>query len=157
LGQAPPRRATYDACSEAVGVWREPPVAHVWGAGAGEVRCRAFALNAQSVPSRFVIRFRASSELPGTGAGARATDISRVEVSLGDVPLGVLIAPVDDGRGAWLVDDPALLARAFGTRARVHELRLRVDAAEGAGGLCLYAEDFVHLETPPGRIELGWR
>ena len=145
---------------EALGVWREPPVAHVWGAGAGELRYRFRAPSGQRVPSLFVVRFRASSELPGTGAGARATDISRVEVLIGDVPLGTLIAPVDDGQGAWLelvVDDAALLARAFGTRARVYELRLRVDAAEGAGGLCVYAEDFAHPEAPSGRVELRWR
>jgi mannan endo-1,4-beta-mannosidase len=145
---------------EAVGSWREAPVAHVWGAGGGEVAYRFRAPRGERVPSRFVVRFRASSELPGAGAGALPTDVSRVSVWLGEVELGAVIAPVDDGHGAWLelaVDEPALLARAFSVGSGVRELRLRVAPDQPAGGLCLYEEDLEHPDTPAGRLELSWQ
>ena len=144
---------------EAAGVWAEAPVAHLWGAIAGEVQYRFRAPAGEGVPARLVIRFRASSELPGQGAGSRASDVSHVHVSIGDVELGVVVAPVDDGRGAWLelrVDDPLLLRRALVSRTATHALRLRVAPGEDARGLCLYAQDFEHPETPPGHLELLW-
>ncbi len=145
---------------EAAGIWREPPTAHVWGSGSGALVYRFRAPRGERVPALLVVRFRASSELPGAGAGARPTDVSRVHVLLGDVELGVLTAPVDDGRGAWLelaVDDAALLARAFGGRASARELSLRVDPEESPGGLCLYGPDLEHPESPAGQIELRWQ
>lgn len=145
---------------ESGGIWREPPVAHVWGAGGGEVVYRFRPPTGQRVPARLVVRFRASSELPGAGGGSRPTDVSRVHVLLGDVEVGVLVAPVDDGHGAWVelaVDDAAVLARAFAPHSRVSELRLRVEPDQSGGGLCLYEEDFEHPESPVGRIELVWQ
>jgi mannan endo-1,4-beta-mannosidase len=127
---------------EEVGVWREAPGPHAWGAGGGEVVYRFASPRGSRIPARLVIGLRASSELPGPGAGARASDIARIEVAVNGVVLGVLDAPPDDGRGAWLtleVRDTALLARAFAPRARAHALRLRVDPDVGAAGLCLYA------------------
>ena len=85
--------------------------------------------------------------------------MSRVHVAIGDVELGVVVAPVDDGRGAWLelgVDDGVLLRRAFSAPSAIRALRLRVEAGEDARGLCLYAQDFEHPETPPGHLELLW-
>jgi mannan endo-1,4-beta-mannosidase len=144
---------------EEVGVWREAPGPHAWGAGGGEVVYRFASPRGARIPRRLVIGMRASSELPGSGNGARATDIARVEVAVNSVVLGVVDAPPDDGRGAWItleVRDAALLARAFAAGHRVHVLRLRVDPAVGAAGLCLYAASGEGEDLSRAGITLVW-
>ncbi len=144
---------------EAVGVWREPPAPHAWGAGGGEVVYRFRAPRGQRVPAGLTIGLRASSELPGAGVGARPSDGARVEVAIDGVVLGTLDAPPDDGRGAWLtlgVGDRALLSRAFAGRGTTHALRLRVDPSFGAAGLCLYPSAGEGTRDDEAGIVLAW-
>jgi mannan endo-1,4-beta-mannosidase len=144
---------------EELGVWREAPGPHAWGAGGGEVVYRFTAPRGARVPARLVLGMRASSELPGAGTGARPSDIARVEVAVNGVVLGVVDAPPDDGHGAWLtltVRDRALLARAFAKPRGAHALRLRVDPAVGAAGLCLYASSGPGDASDARGITLAW-
>jgi hypothetical protein len=153
-----PLAPTY-ARFEDMGVWREAPGPHAWGTGGGEVVYRFTSPRGGRIPARLRIGMRASSELPGPGNGARPSDVARVEVAVNGVVLGVVDAPPDDGRGAWLtleVRDATLLARAFAVRGRAHTLRLRVDPAVGAAGLCLYATSGEDEAASRAGITLEW-
>lgn len=128
-----------EARFERAGVYPGPPIAHLWGVGAGFVTYR---FRAPSVtPGQLVIRLHLSSELDGRGLGARPSDTSEVQVAIDDVDVGSVVAPVDDGAGrpvTIVVDDDALLDRIFAARGRVHALVLSTRSRPGAGGLCVY-------------------
>jgi mannan endo-1,4-beta-mannosidase len=150
---------------EALGRVVDGPVRHVWGEGTGDVRY-AFRAPRGGSPSSLAIRFRASSELPGRGAGASSEDGARIEVLLDGERMGVVDVAPDDGVGRdveLVVEDPGLLTRLFAHSASRHRLELRVVPDVGAEGLCLYerATDLGTL-TPeqrvglPASLELQW-
>lgn len=150
------RRARFESVGRAAAGDQEGAPAHVWGASSGYVE---FALRAlPQTPRVLRVRLRASTELPGDGAGLRvdtAVDAGaathddareragRARVSLAGVLLGELPLPADDGRGAELelvVRDPAQLRR-LPTSGGVRTLRLEVET----GGLCVYAGTPIEL------------
>lgn len=145
-------RAVHRARFETVGIWDGTPgLPHFHGGGAGEVSYRF--RDPGRRPRAVTVRLRASSELPGSGAGASEQDVSRLTVHLDRVELGSLTVPPDDGVGAWRelrVEDPEVLSRL--PRRAVHRLTLEA-SDEGAGGVCLYGLD----ETgAPAGIVIRW-
>ncbi|MEO0322867.1 MAG: hypothetical protein AAF447_07910 [Myxococcota bacterium] len=113
---------------------------HLYAAGQGRVDFVLRWPELSAAPSRLVLRARLSSEVPGRRAGP--DEGARVRVAWGGVELGVLEAPPDDGDGAWRtleVSDPGVLRRL--QRLAPRQLRFTLDAAVGAGGLCLYQPD----------------
>ena len=150
-----PARAFSEARFEAVGIWAEPPVPHLWGSGGGDVRFPVLLPRGRGVPARVVVRMRASSELPGHGSGATTDDVSYARVSLGDVELGEVVLPVDDGHGSDVsieLADPDALARLARVRGSSLDLRITIDGERGAAGLCVYGED----EVSAPRIRIEW-
>lgn len=142
------RRARF----EAVGVFREGAIEHVWGEGRGWVRYRFRGPRGAAPIARLRLRLRGSSELPGRGAGASTQDVSRVRVSIDGVDLGTLDLPVDDSLGRWVelaVDDAALVAEVFARPRAAHTLALEVVPGVGAEGLCLYGEATGREPLPP--------
>ncbi|MGF1468930.1 MAG: hypothetical protein ACFCGT_22625 [Sandaracinaceae bacterium] len=140
-------RAFVVAAFDRVGEWREGGgPAHVYGVGAGRVTYR-FRLPA-GLEADLELGLRVSSELPGTGAGARPADTSTVVVRLDGEERGRFVAPVDDGAGAWItlplggVAEPAA--------GGVHRLTLEA-VGDGAGGVCLYLDG---PEGEPAGIEV---
>lgn len=126
---------------ESFGRFDEGSIAHVYGAGRGEIRYRFSAPPVAT--ARLSIRFRASSELPGNGEGATADDGSRVRVWIDEEVVGQIDLPADDGLGrrvALEIGDTELLRRLFAGPGRTHELRIEVVPGHGAEGICLYGE-----------------
>lgn len=140
-------RARFEAAGAFAG---EGAIPHFHGSGAGQVTYLVRRPALARGPHTLTLRLRASSELPGSGGGASEADTSTLTVAIDGVELGTVIAPPDDGVGAWLelTVDAAMIPR----RA-VHRLELRA-ADAGAGGVCLYGA----TETgEPAGITLAWR
>lgn len=149
---------------EAAGMYGGGPIAQLWGAGRGWVRYR-FRGPRGAAPARLTIRMRASSELPGRGAGSTSEDIARLRVRIDGVELGAIDLPVDDGIGRWVslaVEGASVLERIFARPRAMHVLELEVVPDIGAEGICLYGEA-TGLEplAPeiaaelPGRLEIA--
>lgn len=107
--------------------------------------------------SQVVVRFRASSELPGRGEGASAEDGSRVRVRVDGVELGLVDVPPDDGLGRWVtleVSDPVVLAALSGAlrRGRAHALTFEVDDGPRANGLTIYGDPTGAEPLPDGEV-----
>jgi hypothetical protein len=160
-----PIGAFWRARFEAAGSFAEGAVAHLWGEGRGSVRYR-FRAPAGTAPRSITIAMRASSELPGLGAGATEGDGSRVSLAIDGEPVGELDLPVDDGIGRQVevaVDEPELLGRIFRRPRATHVLEIAVVPGVGAEGLCLYGEatglaplDAATAAELPGAITLSW-
>lgn len=122
---------------EAVGRAGGPRSEHVYGMGDGFVRYRFTSPPRARALRRLTIRFRASSELAGTGEGSSPEDTSEVVVRIDDVVIGRVVLPIDDGFGAIVevtTEDPAALSL---LRRGTHTLELRIESPD-APGLCLY-------------------
>jgi mannan endo-1,4-beta-mannosidase len=150
---------------EAVGSETGGAIAHLWGAGRGQVVYR-FRAPPGPAPSFFSLSMSASSELPGRGIGATPEDGSRVAIRIDGERVGEIDLPPDDaiGRRVHLaIADRDLLARLFSRPRAAHELALEVVPEVGAEGLCLYGAATGAEPVPPeiaadltGAIELAW-
>ncbi len=128
---------------ESGGAYAGGAVAHVYGSGHGYVVYRFRA--PRRVGETIHVSMRASSELPGEGAGARPSDGSRVEILLDDALVGSLDVPPDDGIGR--IVETTIPSRL--TPSRTHTLTFRVPDDDEARGLCLYGVPTGHTEIDP--------
>ncbi len=137
---------------EAVGRAGGPRSEHVYGMGDGFVRYRFGSPPRARTLRRLTIRFRASSELAGTGEGSSPDDTSEVVVRIDGAVIGRPVLPIDDGFGAIVevsTEDPAVLAI---LRRGTHTLELSIESPD-APGLCLYGRP-VEGEAPPTEATL---
>ena len=112
-------------------------LAHVYGAGFGEITYRFTAPEGAKAPGALRIRARMSSEWPGFTAPPDGG--SSVEVWLDGARVGTVAAVPDDGVGKVaeaVLADRAVLAKLPGA---THRLRFVVPDTATANGLCLYA------------------
>lgn len=110
-------------------------IAHFYGAGAGSVSYR---LRLPRDLETLTVRLRVSSELPGAGGGASEADTSTLTIAIDGVDLGTVVAPPDDGVGAWI--ELEVSAETLRSLPRGGARRLEIRASEaGAGGVCIYA------------------
>lgn len=129
---------------ERAGTYQGPmaQAAHFYGADKGEVSYRFAAPprapTHSAVPTQVSLSVRLSSEWPG--AAAPADGGSQVHVLLDGALIATLLAPPDDGQGAWQsieIREPARLA----SLARgLHTIAFRVLPNAKANGLCIYGE-----------------
>ncbi len=161
---APEKWATSE--SENVGRWDRFAVSHEYASGVATFTYRflvtAASRRAALASSRVRVRLRASSELPGRGAGSTEADRSLLRLSIDGAVLGELDVPCDDGLGAWIeraTDDARVMAAL--RRVGAHTLRLEVPDGPRANGLCIYGAATGREPLPetvgalPGRVTIS--
>lgn len=143
----------FRALFETSGTWDGGVLVHFYGRRTGwvEYRFRGPPVRAD----RLDLRFRVSSEFPGTSAPKRG--FSEVAVQIDTHPLSTLRVMPDDGVGQWVhlsIADERLLRR---LRGGTHRLRFSVLPGNQANGLALYGREAPLNREPveaPGPLQL---